>query len=129
MTSGGLDSPIVTGGTAVIASMAIQYLKNSGWATWFNRNTEKANLFLSVMVAIATTAGIHWTFDAASGNGTILFNTHQIWGAIMQWVAQHIAYKQVIVPGETQGEIRALLQRLLPPPISTSERKTQEASK
>lgn len=125
--TGGLDSPLVTGTTAVVASMAIQALKNSGWATWFNRQTDRANLALSIAVAIATTAGIHWTFDTASGNGTILFNIHQIWGALSQWVAQHIAYKQFIVPSETMGEIRAMMQKLLPPPISKAEEKTQEA--
>lgn len=122
----GAEVPAVGGG-ALIASIAIQALKNSNWASWFNRETPKANMALSVAAAIATSAGIHLTFDAATGNGTIVFSLHQLYDAVVQWASQHLIYKQFIASPEMLGEIRALLQREAPPAISTAEAKTEQA--
>lgn len=125
----GLDNPVATGGTALIASLAIQYLKNSGWATWFTRETNRANLFLSIIVSGAMAIGIHFTWDAATDTfaivGVMAALKHGIWEWATQWVAQHAAYKVFVVPSEALGEIRALLQRQMPPPISVPELKTQ----
>lgn len=128
----GLDNPIATGGGAVFSAIAIQALKNSEWATWFNRNTGRANLALSILVAFATSIGIHFAWDAT--NGALLITgltaagiTHAAWQAAIQWVTQFAAYKHIVVPAEALGEIRAILQRSLPPPISPPEEKTQQA--
>lgn len=120
----GIDNPVALGSSALLATLAIQWLKNSGWASWFNRETDKANLALSVAVAVATSIGIHFTVGPHEGDFIITGNWHLIGNAITQWVAQHAAYKGFVVPGETLGEIRALLQRELPPPISEPEIKT-----
>jgi hypothetical protein len=119
----GLENPVATGGTALLATLAIQFLKNSGWATWFNRETDRANLALSIAVAAATALGVHVTFNAATGDGALHFNLHQVWDGVVQWAVQHAAYKNVVVPAETLGEIRALLQRALPPAVSAAEDK------
>lgn len=122
----GLDNPVATGGTALIATLAIQFLKNSGWATWFNRETDRANLALSIVVAAATAMGLHVTINWASGDGALHFNLHQVWDGVIQWAAQHGWYKTTVVPAETLGEIRALLQRILePPPVSDAAAKTE----
>jgi len=123
----GLDNPAATGGTALIASLAIQYLKNSGWATWFTRETNRANLALSVLVAFCTSIGIHFTWDAATDTfaiiGVMAALKHGLWEWFLQWVTQHAAYKGFIVPAETLGEIRALLARALPPPVTEGAQK------
>lgn len=118
----GLDNPVATGGTALLATLAIQFLKNSQWASWFTRETKRANLVLSVVVAVATSLGIHFAWDAAKDTlvitGLMGGLTHGAWEALLQWAAQHATYKAFVVPAETLGEIRALLARQLPPPVS-----------
>jgi hypothetical protein len=125
----GIDNPVATGGFALLSSLGIQYLKNSGWASWFNRETDKANLALSLLVAFVTSIGIHFSWDAKTDTIAIIgvgyALQHGLWEWFVQWAAQHIAYKNVIVQGEVLGEIRALLQRSLPPPISAAEAKTE----
>jgi len=128
----GLDNPAATGGLALLAALAIQYLKNTSWATWIRRDTDKANLALSVALAFMTSMGIHWTWNASADTFVIVgvraALTHNLWQWLLQWAAQHAAYKGVIVPSETLGEIRALLARLLePPPVSEAERKVTTA--
>ena len=124
-----LDNPAATGSTALASALVIQYLKNSGWATWFNRETSRANLGLSIVVAFCASVGIHFTWNAKADTFAIIglsaFFTHGLWSWFIQWVTQHAAYKGFIVPAETLGEIRSLLARELPPPISDGAGKTQ----
>lgn len=124
----GLDNPAATGGLAVAAALFIQYLKNAGWASWFTRETEKANLALSLATAFFATVGIHWTWDRTTDTFAIIgvsaFLTHGVWQWFVQWIGQYASYKGLIVPAETLGEIRALLARgLTPPPISEGDAK------
>lgn len=126
----GLDNPAAQGGAAIAASMAIQYLKNAGWASWFTRETAKANLGLSLVIAFLTSVGIHWTWDPATDTigiiGVAGFFKHGLWEWIIQWIGQHASYKGLVVPAETLGEIRALLQRVLePPPVSEGAAKAE----
>jgi hypothetical protein len=127
-----IANPYATGGLAMISALFVQYLKNSGWATWFTRETNRANLALSVLLAGLASFGIHYTWDAATDTLAIVGLTfalkHGIWDWLLQWVTQHAAYKGLIVPAETLGEIRALLQRDNPPPISQGEAKAQDES-
>lgn len=118
----GLDNPVAIGGTAIAASIFIQWLKNSGWATWFTRESAKANLALSGALALALSFGIHFSSDATAY--TIIISRHELWQALAQLVAQHTSYKTLVVPSETLGEIRGLLSRVLtPPPISEGDAK------
>lgn len=128
----GLDNPAATGGLALLASLLIQYLKNTSWATWVRRDTAKANLALSVAIAFVTSMGIHWTWN--SGTDTIMIVgvraalEHNIWQWLIQWAAQHTAYKGIVVPSETLGEIRALLARAVDGgPVSEGDAKVQAA--
>lgn len=128
----GLDNPAATGGFALLAALAIQYLKNTPWATWIRRDTAKANLALSVAVAFLTSVGIHWNYVPVSDTLQIVglhqALTHGLWEWVMQWATQHAAYKGIVVPSETLGEIRALIARALePPPISAGDAKVQAA--
>jgi hypothetical protein len=113
----GSDNLIATGGVAVVSAIAIQYLKNSGWASWFTRETGRANLFLSLVMAFATSLGIHYTWDPVKDvlmiTGLSQALSHGIWEWLLQWATQHAAYKSLIVPAETLGEIRALLRDVL----------------
>jgi hypothetical protein len=125
------DSLILTGSTALIVSMVIQYFKNAQWFPWLSRETEKLNRFVSIAAAFLTTAGIHWGYNAATDTLNIV-GLHTVWLTIQHWVAQQTIYKQFIVLPEAQGEIRAInrnvlatLQAILathgvppPPPVS-----------
>lgn len=120
----GLDNPTATGSLALVATLLIQYLKNTTWASWFTRETERANLALSILVAGVATLGIHYAYDAATGDFSLVFSTHQFFQWFVQWITQHAAYKGFVVPAETLGEIRGLLERVLtPPPISEGDAK------
>lgn len=111
-----IDNPVGIGGSAVLSTLIIQWIKNSGWATWFTRETARANLALSIFAAGLATAGVHFTFDATSDTiaiiGVAAFFQHGIWQWFVQWVAQHAAYKGLVVGPEILGEIRTLLARM-----------------
>lgn len=122
LTPMGLDNPIATGGTAIFAAIFVQYLKNSGWASWFTRETTKANIALSAVIALGLSVGIHVTSDPV--NYAIIINRHELYQWAIQFASQHAAYKSFVVPAETLGEIRALLARVLtPPPVSEGDAK------
>lgn len=130
----GLDNPAATGGMALLAALLIQYLKNTSWATWVRRDTEKANLALSIMLAFLTSIGIHFSWDAGHDTFAIVgvqaALTHNVWQWVIQWAAQHGVYKGVIAPAETLGEIRTLLARVLEPPsVSVAEQKVVVAAR
>lgn len=129
----GLDNPAATGGMALIAALLIQYLKNTSWATWIRRDTDKANLALSLALAFCTSIGIHFSWNAGSDTFAIVGAraalTHNLWQWVIQWAAQHGTYKGLIVPAETLGEIRNLLARVLEPPaVSEGEQKVVTAT-
>lgn len=125
----GLDNPAATGGTALLSTLAIQALKNSSWASWFNRDSARANFALSLFISFIATVGVHYTWDANTGTLMITGLTlaglaHGVWSWLLQWLTQHATYKGFVVPAETLGEIRALLQRQWPPAISATEAKS-----
>jgi len=113
----GLDNPAATGGAALFVALFIQYLKNSTWATWITRETPRANLALSVILAFCTSVGIHFSWDASTDTfvivGLMAAAKHGAWEWLIQWLSQYAAYKGFIVPAETLGEIRAVLRDLL----------------
>lgn len=132
-----MDTELLTAGTAgVIVSALLQVAKNSPLFPWMSRNTGKLNVWISVVTALLSSAGILWSFDYNGTSGEFSGNFHgNVWDLWQiakhttgQWAWQHFVYKSGVVPAETLGEIRALLMRVLtPPPVSTGEAK-EEAS-
>jgi hypothetical protein len=125
----GVDNPAAVGASALLMSLVMQAIKNSSLVPWMTRQTGPINLVVSLVAAAMSAGVIHYNWDGTSGVATFALSTHLLWSFVLQWATQHAAYKTVVVPGETLGEIRALLQRSLPPPISPAEAKTQEAKK
>lgn len=113
----GVDNLAATGTTAVAVTMLFQMLKNSPLFPWLTRETEKANLAVGVMVAGLSAAGIHFAWDSKIATLGITINAHMLWSWFVQWAGQQTAYKTLVVPSETLGEIRGLLQQLLPPAV------------
>lgn len=127
----GFDNPAATGGLALLVSLGIQWLKNSPWATWFTRESDKANLGLSIVLAGVATLGIHWNYVDATDTiaivGVKAALSHNLWQWVLQWATQHAAYKGIVVPSETLGEIRGLLQRAIDGgPISAGDAKVKK---
>ena len=124
---------IASGTLALVVSVAMQMAKNSPWFPWLSRNSGKVNAYVSAGVAVLSSLGIAFSFDfndvTGDGTGTFSFNLytmiHMAGHSLVQFAAQHTAYKGLIVPAEQLGEIRMLLQRLLQPPISDAEAKAE----
>lgn len=109
----GLDNLAATGTTAVAVTMLLQALKNSPLFPWITRETQRLNFAVGVLVAGLSAAGIHFAWDPHSGSALITINTHLLWAWFLQWAGQQTAYKGLVVPAETLGEIRAILRDLL----------------
>ena len=127
-----MDNVYVASGTlALVVSVALQMAKNSPWFPWLSRNSGKVNAYVSAVAAVLSSMGIAWSFDFDQTTGAVAaafqFNLytilHMTGHSIVQFSAQHVAYKGLIVPAEQLGEIRQLLQRVLQPPISDAEAK------
>src|ERR1035437_5538864 len=103
---------LTAGGTAVLSSIIIQWMKKSQLAIFDAIGTEKnkqtANLVFSVVVAFVTSLGIGYKYDAVAGILIISGLTkagiaHGLWHWFTQWVAQHVSYKALVVPQELQA--------------------------
>jgi hypothetical protein len=123
----GVDNPAAVATSALLMSLLVQALKNSPLVPWMNRQTGTVNLLVSFVSAIISAGVIHYAWDVKTGDVTFVLNVHLVWAFIVQWGTQHAAYKGLIVPTETLGDIRALLQRALPPPINEAEAKAHDA--
>lgn len=110
-------APVV--GTAVVSSLVIQWLKKSHWFTFLSTEaqSQKANLVFSIIVAIITSLGITFTYNSVNHQVIIdgldpasMFSLgiH----AFGQWIAQHVAYKTVVVPSELQAAMVTVLKQL-----------------
>lgn len=106
----GLDNPAAVGTTAIAVPFLIQALKNSPLVPWMNRETERINLTVGLLASGLAAAGIHFAWDANLGNLAITVNSHMLWAWFVQWAGQQAAYKSLVVPSETLGEIRSILQ-------------------
>lgn len=101
-----------SGSTAVIAAYVLQALKKSKWFPWMGieQAHQTANLLISLGVAGASAVGIHYTYNQATGQLiieglTLAGIAHGVAHWAGQFVAQHISYRTLVVPGELQGAI------------------------
>ena len=123
------DNPSATLGLAVVIPFLLQMLKNASWFPWLSRHTSQLNFAVGVIAASASVIGIHASYDMSTGGTITLPPLHTIWQAFIQWAGQQVAYKGLVVPAETLGEIRSLLERVLtPPPISEGAAKAGEGT-
>lgn len=121
------DNPIATAGLAVVVSAIFQALKNSQWFPWVSRVSGRVNFTVGIIAAIAATVGIHATWDAQAGGTITLPGLQGLWQVLVQWATQQTAYKGLIVPAETLGEIRTMLERYAtPPPVSEGAAKAKD---
>ncbi len=113
---------ITAGGTAVVTSIFLQWMKKSQlWCFSFigtDKRFEKANLWFSIFVAFITSIGIGYKYDAAAGTLLITGLTvagieHGVWHWFVQWVGQHVSYKTFVVPTELQAANIDVLNQLL----------------
>lgn len=128
-----MDNFYATSGvSAIVVSVLLQVLKNTPFFPYLSRNTAKLNSAVSIVAAFVVSIGIIYQFDYDDATGAFILNVHgNLWDVlhtiehtIGQWAAQQVAYKGLIVPAETLGEIRHLLARVLePPPVSEGEAK------
>lgn len=111
---------LTSGGTAILSAIIIQALKKSNIISFIGTEKSKgaANLCFSVFIAFITSLGIGYKYDGASGTLILTGLTaagllHGIWHWFVQWVGQHLAYKQIVVPAELQAATIDVLNQLL----------------
>lgn len=113
---------LTAGGTAVLSSVIIQWMKKSQLSIFNFLGTEKdkqrVNLYFSILVAFVTSIGIGYKYDSATGVLVISGLTaasiqHGLWHWFTQWIGQHISYKAIIVPQELQSANIDVLNQLL----------------
>jgi hypothetical protein len=113
------DFLITSGGIAVVSALCIQFLKKSNWFTFLSTDvsSEKANRAFSILIAIITSLGITFSFNATQheliigGLDNDMILTYVI-HAFSQWIGQHVAYKTVVVPTELQAAIVRTLKQI-----------------
>lgn len=121
------DSVPATLGAGVVVAIMLQALKNASWFPWLSRNTATLNFWVGIVAAVASTAGVHVAYDASAGGTITLPGVNAIVQAVVQWATQQAAYKGLVVPAETLGEIRTMLERYAtPPPVSEGAAKADE---
>ena len=113
---------LTAGGTAVLSSIIIQWMKKSQLAIFSflgtEKNKQKVNLYFSIFVAFITSIGIGYKYDGVSGTLVISGLTAAgiqkgLWHWFTQWVGQHVSYKAIIVPQELQAANIDVLNQLL----------------
>lgn len=128
--SGATDNPSATIGLAIVIPVLLQALKNASWFPVLTRQTSRINFAVGVFAAAAATFGIHATWDMNTGGTITLPGLHGLWQGVIQWAGQQAAYKSLVVPSETLGEIRGMLERAMtPPPISEGAAKAEQAER
>jgi hypothetical protein len=92
---------------AAVSSMILQWVKNSAWFPWINRNTEKLNRVAAIVISGIGAIGIHMQYDGAAGSLTLTGLTAQSvlsngWTWFTQFAFQHGWYKAT--NSKTNGE-------------------------
>lgn len=101
------DNVVATGGFALVCSVILQSLKNSNQFPWLSRETARINFWIGLLVAGLSTAGVHLRYDYHTGGVIELPSVTGLFQWVIQWAAQQGAYKGLIVPAETLGDIRS----------------------
>lgn len=113
---------LTAGGTALVSSLIIQWMKESQIAIFNFLGTEKSkaniNLCFSILVAFITSIGIGYKYDSTAGTLLVTGLTvagleHGLWHWFIQWASQHAIYKTMIVPTELQAANIDVLNQLL----------------
>src|SRR6185436_3751527 len=130
VTGAPTDSVGATLGLSVVVTMVFQMVKNSKVFPYVSRATGKLNFWIGIVAAVASTAGIHGSYDLATAGTIALPGLHVIWHSVVQGAAQQETYKGLTVPAETLGEIRAMLEKVMtPPPVSEGAAKAEDQTK
>lgn len=110
---GGAPAPAATGAEwnwglvwAYLASRWWQWLKQHPRVTFISNDlSARAQTAWSVLLALATAAGLHVTFDSTAG---VLTVTGLTWlalkEAVRQWACQQIVYHAVVKPATASKE-------------------------
>ena len=106
------DNPSATLGLAVVVPFLLQALKNSPMFPLLSKNSSRINFVVGLACAFASVVGIHASYDITTGGTITLPPLHTLWQAFIQWAGQQVAYKGLVVPAETLGDIRNELREI-----------------
>lgn len=111
---------LTSGSAAVISALFIQYLKKSKFLTFLSieAQSERTNRYFSIIVAFIASVGVTYTFDPNKHqliiSGLDPTNILHSGGHVfIQWIAQHVAYKTVVVPTELQAAMVNTMKQLI----------------
>lgn len=98
--SPGVTTPIASSGYTPVAfaflvSSLFEWLKRKPWFGLVSEQTTwGVQRVLGIVIAVATAAGIHFGFDAATGTLTVTgLEVHMIGDAVVQYVLQELVYR------------------------------------
>ena len=83
--------------SAVVVAL-LNHLKQSAWVPFINANSKWVNRLVAGVFAVATSLGMHFSFDADIGTLTVTGLTaagmaHSGWEVVKAYVVQHYMYK------------------------------------
>lgn len=92
---------------AAVSSMIFQWVKDSPWFPWINKNTERLNRVVAIVISGIGAVGIHMHYDTAAGSLTLTALTFTSvvrngWTWFTQFAFQHGWYKAT--NSKTNGE-------------------------
>jgi hypothetical protein len=95
-----------------VAAFVIQRLKDSKLpaTAWINANTPWVTRAIALLVASATAAGLHWTYNAGMAGGTFIITgisltaiVTALWHVAQNYLFQHAWYKMVFSSPASTG--------------------------
>lgn len=115
-----LSTQITLSGLSVLF---IQMLKNSSWAPWFHRESDRLNRFASTLLAILSAIGIHMTWTHGSLPGqymltvtgmTVAGIAFGVWAVVKSLVLNEIIYRGT-AKTQAPGQPAQVLEAGAPP--------------
>ncbi len=83
---------------------------------WINEHSSSINRAVSIVIAIVSAAGLHYSFhrlaDGQASLTLMLPSWEMLKDALVQWIVQHSAYKAVIRPASQFEELKSMLDEV-----------------
>lgn len=104
----GLESLTTQAVISGVTAYVLEAIKSWKWFPWFNDTlSSRAKTIVGLVAALATSLGVHASFDAAAAGGTLIL-TGVGWSALAEhgydaaraWFFQQVVYDKVIDQGK-----------------------------
>ncbi len=102
--------------TAALVAFVLQWAKRSPWCPWLQADDKRVQFYLSGVLALATSLGIAYTWNADTGTLVITGLSWSTigpaaWDWIRQWVMQQAVYQGVVQRGQVRAKEVVVVDR------------------